>query len=198
MARRVLVCFVLLAVLIGATCAGPLVAQPGPPTLYTVTATVMQTPGQAPHACFAMPLPYPPIGCGGPDLRAFGLLTMGGITRYRNGVLATGMLRLVGTWDGQALTLTRPPESRTASEATRMPGCAQEPGQAASDPIPPVMKQVMADDALLRSHRIQLLEFYPCKNTVFLGLAVADSRSVAFLTNRYGHVEVAGWLQPVT
>jgi len=168
------------------------------PPLYSVTATVMQKPGEAPHACFGTPLPYPPIGCGGPDLRGVDMLTVRGVTRYSNGVLATGALRLVGTWDGHALTLTRPPESAAATDVTRMPQCAQEPGTSSSDPIPQVMKEVMADEGLLRSHGIQLLEFYPCKNTVFLGLAVADSQSVDFLTSRYGHVEVAGWLQPVS
>jgi hypothetical protein len=49
----------------------------------------------------------------------------------------------------------------------------------------------------LRANGIQLLEFYACKGTVFLGLAVADPRAVAFLTDRYGRVEIGSWLKPI-
>jgi hypothetical protein len=173
-------------------------AQPSTTTLYTVTSTVMQWPGEAPHACFATAAPYPPIGCGGPDIRGLDLASVPSVTRYQNGVLATGILRLVGTWDGRALTLTQPPQGASATNITLMPECAQEPGRSSADPIPPVMERVMKDEAVLRSHGVQLLEFYPCKGTVFLGLAVANQKSIDFLTSRYGHVEVGGWLQPLT
>ena len=168
-----------------------------PEPLYTVTSTVMQAPGSAPRACFAMPLPEPPIGCGGPDVRGLDMVSAPGATRYRNGVRATGVLRLVGTWDGQALALTRRPDAAQMSDQTQMPICAQETGTSSAEPPPPLMQKVMDDEALLKSHGILLLEFGPCKGTVFLGIAVADSKSVDFLTSRYGHVEIAGWLQPL-
>ena len=186
----------LLAVLL--TACGRDIQSTSPPVLYTVTSIVMQKPGDLPHACFATPLPYPPIGCGGPDIRGLDLPSLQGVTRYPNGVLATGMLRLVGTWDGQALTLTQSAVPAAIKDGTRMPECAQEPGTSSADSIPPVMRRVMDDGAMLRSHGIHLLEFYPCKGTVFLGLAVADQKSIDFLTSRYGHVEVGGWLQPVS
>ena len=63
-------------------------------------------------------------------------------------------------------------------------------------PTPPLVQRVMDDEAVLKSSGIEILEFYDCNGTPFLGLAVADPKSVAFLTNRYGHVEIGSWLKP--
>jgi hypothetical protein len=167
--------------------------------LYTVTTTVMQNPPEVPRACSAVPLPYPPIGCGGVPLRDIDLPSLPGVTRYRNGVLATGMLRLVGTWDGEAVKLTRQPESAAMKDATPLPTCADVPGRPSTGPLPPVMQRIIADDKVLRTRGIQLLEFGPCQDFVFVVVAVPDSTTVGFLTDRYGSgkVVVAGWLQPV-
>jgi hypothetical protein len=166
---------------------------------YVVTATVLQVPGQLPRACFAMPASYPPIGCSGVAIRGLDMSSVRGLLRYSNGVSATpGLVRLVGTWDGDALTLTQPASYAPPSAASEIPGCALVPGQSTDDLIPPVIQRVMDDRVFLESNGIVVLEFYPCKGTVFLGIAVADQRSIDFLTNRYGHVEVGGWLQPLT
>src|SRR5690348_11990619 len=103
-------------------------APPSPQVLYTVTSMVMQKPGEAPRACYATPLPYPPIGCGGPDLNGIDLRSIPGVTSYQNGVLATPVLRLVGTWDGRALRLTGAPTPAAMSEVTQAAQCAQKPG----------------------------------------------------------------------
>jgi hypothetical protein len=172
--------------------------HPGP--LYTVTTSVMQNPPDVPRACSGIPLPYPPIGCGGVALEGIDLPSSPGVSRYRNGVLATGMLHLVGTWNGRALNLTQRPESAATNGATPMPICADTPGRSSAEPIPPGMQRIIADDKLLRTRGIQLLEFGPCRDFVFAVVPVADASTVAFLTGRYGsgNVVVAGWLQPVS
>ena len=168
-------------------------------SLYSVTSTAMQVPGSEPQACFAMPLPLPPIGCGGVELRGLEMGRLPGVVRYSNGVTETrDAFQFVGTWDGQALTLMRPPSAASQDQASRIPECAQEPGQSAGGPMPPLMQRVIDDQALLKSKGIQLLEFYPCTGSVFLGLVVADQQSIDFLTGRYGEVEIGGWLQPVS
>ena len=197
MAVRLGVCLMALATMAGAACSGSASQSrvaPGSSALYTVTSIVMQKPGEPPRACAFMPLPYPPIGCGGPDLHGVDLVTMHGVTRYQNGVLATSMLHLVGTWDGRALTLTRPPDTAAMADATAMPQwqCPSQPTQVAS---PPLMQRVMSDEALLKARGIQLLEFGPCGDSLFMVITVADRDSVGFLTNRYGAVQVAGWLK---
>jgi hypothetical protein len=166
---------------------------------YTVTASLMQKPGNDPMACNAIPLSFPPPGCGGVAIHGLDMDSVPGVFTYSNGLRATQTtFRLVGTWDGHALTLMRGPVAAPMSAESRIsPECQQEPGTVAGGPTPPLMQRVMDDEALLRSKGIQLLEFYACKGTVFLGLAVADPPAVAFLTNRYGYVEIGSWLQPV-
>jgi len=200
MAARIGLFLMVLAVVAGAACSGTASlgpATPGSPALYTVTSTVMQKPGEPPRACASTPLPYPPIGCGGRALRGLDLLTIHGVTRYRNGVLATSMLHIVGTWDGHDLTLTRPPDTAAMADATPMPPgqCPSQPSQVVS---PPLMQRVMSDNALLNAQGIQLLEFGPCGDALFMVVVVADRDSVRFLTNRYGAVQVAGWLKPIS
>ena len=192
MIRRIPVLLVL-----AATCAACGSAAAHPSGLYTVTSIVMQKPGEAPHACFAMPLPEPPIGCGGPALDRADMSTMPGFTKYRNGVEASGMVRLVGTWDGQKLTLTRPPEAAATTDQTQAPNCAQDGSEPQGPGLPPMMQKVADDSSNLEAHGIQVLEMYMCKKSLFMVVPVADKPSVDFLTSRYGNVKVDGWLLPV-
>ena len=75
MIRRLLIHVVLAAICVAC---GSAVAHPS--EFYTVTSIVMQKPGEAPHACFTVPLPEPPIGCGGPALEGADISTMPGFT----------------------------------------------------------------------------------------------------------------------
>src|SRR5207245_10790543 len=105
--------------------------------VYTVTSPVVQKTGELARRSAFTQLPDPPVGCGAADLHALDLTTMHGVTRYRNAVLATSMLHLVGTWDGRALTLTRPPDTAPIADATSMPQgqCPSQPAQVASQPL---------------------------------------------------------------
>lgn len=179
------------------SCAGsstPGAAPPSPKSLYTVTAIVMQKPGEAPHACAGVPLPYPPIGCGGPDVQGLNLAALHGVERYSNGVLAARHLRLVGRWNGHALVLTQPPELRSVKDATRLPECVQD----GTEVVTPKMQSILADHELLKSHGIEPILLAPCRGAVFIVIPVADQESVKFLTDRYGPLNVAGWLQPIS
>jgi hypothetical protein len=192
MIRRLPVLIVLVA-----TCVACGSAAAHPSGLYAVTSIVMQKPGEAPRACFAVPLPEPPIGCGGPALDHTDISTMPGFTNYRNGVRASGMVRLVGTWDSQKLTLTRAPEAAAITDQTQAPNCAQDGSEPQGPGLPPMMQKVADDSSTLEAHGIQVLEMYMCKNSLFMVVPVADQPSVDFLTSRYGNVKVDGWLLPV-
>lgn len=182
-----------LVVVVLAACMGCGYA-PGSQALYTVTSIVMQKPGQAPVACFGVPLPEPPIGCGGVALSGILLSGMPGYVVYRNGVMATGMVRLVGAWGGRQLTVTEPPTSAAASDATRPSQCSQDGSEAQG---PDLTREVVDDESVLKAHGIQPLQFGMCKQSLFIVVPVADPSTVSFLTARYGSVQVAGWLQPV-
>ena len=162
--------------------------------LYTVTTSLMQKPGQNAVACFAMPLPYPPIGCGGPEVVGVDLQTLPGFQRYRNGVVSVGTVRLVGSWRAGTLALTQPPESASPKDITPVPQCAQTSADPAPDGTPEGRK-LMSDPDVLKTRGIQVLEFYVCQQALFVVVSVADNATVKFMSETYAPVKVAGWLR---
>lgn len=90
-----------------------------PEQLWTGTATLLQTPDGELTLCGGGILQsLPPAGCGGPRVLGLDPMTVDGAERYDNGTVTTPSVRLVGTWDGTALTVTQPPESREPEQAT--------------------------------------------------------------------------------
>ena len=190
--------WVLLAcVMAGTSCAIPAIGPAAEP-LYTVTATVMAVPGKTVNACAFEPLPYPPIGCGGAQVVGLDLASAPGAHTYRNGVVETGLVRLVGVWKQGVLNLTSPPTAASPKDATPTPQCAQDQGDAEVPNPPPWAQSILSDDALLKAHSIQLLGFYVCQGSLFIAVTVADRETVDFLTKRYAPARVAGWLRPVS
>lgn len=79
--------------------------------LWTGTATVLQLAGAQPVLCGGATLTsLPPAGCGGARVAGLDPMSIEGAQRYPNGTVTTPSVRLVGTWDGQVLTITRPAE----------------------------------------------------------------------------------------
>jgi hypothetical protein len=78
--------------------------------LWTGTAPLLQTPNGALTLCGGVTLTsLPPAGCGGAKVRNLDPMTVPGSERFANGTVTTPSVRLVGTWDGDALTVTEPP-----------------------------------------------------------------------------------------
>jgi hypothetical protein len=73
---------------------------------YTVSATVLESPDHGPQLCHAVATSYPPQ-CGGPDVVGWDWAAVDG-EESANGT-TWGEYRVVGTWDGERLTLTEPP-----------------------------------------------------------------------------------------
>jgi len=170
--------------------------SPGQAPHYTVTTSLMQKPGERAVACFAMPLPEPPIGCGGPPVVGLDLHTLPGFQRYRNGVESVGMMRLIGIWEAGELRLTARPQPESATDLTPTPRCDQTPADASPDTTPEGRK-LMSDESLLNARGIQVLEFYVCKQALFVVVSVADKPTVDFMNVRYAPVQIAGWMRPV-
>jgi hypothetical protein len=91
--------------------------QPAPRTappqeqLWTGTATLLQTPDGKLTLCGGATLTsLPPAGCGGAAVKGLDPMTVDGAQRFPNGTITTPSVRLTGTWDGDALTVTRPVE----------------------------------------------------------------------------------------
>jgi hypothetical protein len=109
----------------------PAAASPPAQQLWTGTATLLQTPDGRLTLCGGSILSsLPPAGCGGAYVTDLDPMTVEGAERFKNGTITTPSVRLVGTWDGEALTVTQPPalaEPATPSPAPPIPGpsCAE-------------------------------------------------------------------------
>ena len=76
---------------------------------YTITTGFLSVEGGPVMACYLMTLSLPPTGCGGVVVHGVHIRRLPGAHAVSNGTVQTSTMRLVGTWDGQALTLTEPP-----------------------------------------------------------------------------------------
>src|SRR5713226_2654378 len=125
---------------------------------YTVTTTLMAAKGGPLNACFATPLPYPPIGCGGVEVTNVDVSIIVGATTYPNGTLATPPLRLVGAWDGHVLRLTEAPQPAKAG-ATEPQPVAQAPPASSAKSTLDVLQELRRDNSKLQQRGIDLLEW---------------------------------------
>lgn len=166
------------------------------PPAYQITAPLLSVRGGPVYACHAVLLSYPPAGCGGVLVHGVGIGQVPGVQRYTNGTLYTPTVRLVGTWDGQALAVTQPPQAAKLQTPVQQPNC-QTGGAGLSPSSLALQQRVGQDQATLVQHGVAVLETVPCpSSTLYMLVAVADEATVSYLKSRYGPVEVAGWLQP--
>ena len=195
MPARVVATTLAVAVLLTAACGQ---ARAGnTQTLYTVTTGLMQKPGDVPRACSFVPLPLPPIGCGGVPISGLDLHSLPDAQTYRNGVVSAGTHRLVGTWEAGALHLTQPPVPASPTSVTPLPSCGQTAGDTEGPDALPQGRKLMDEEQMILQHGIVMLGFGVCQGVLFVEVAVADKDTVDYLTSRYAPVKVGGWLQPL-
>src|ERR1700682_4834765 len=163
---------------------------------YTVTTSLMAAKGGPLNACFAVPLPLPPIGCGGVEVTNVDVGTILGTTTYPNGTVSTPPVTLVGTWDGRVLRLTEQPRL-TKAGSTDPQVVAEAPPASSAKSTQEVLQQLKSDEPKLRLRGIILLEWGEGANGVEVTLVVADPGSVLYLYDTYGRMQISGWLQPV-
>jgi hypothetical protein len=174
----------LLAATIGVLGAG----SSGPAaTRYELDAPLLATGGRV-FACFSDALVDPAAGCGGIEVKGVDISQVpdgGGDPPWSQ------TWRLVGTWDGRALTLTEAPQP--AQTAPGLPEtCTQDfspqPG------FDSMQLQIEVADAL-RRRGVDVLESTGCDGaTVGMLVVVADDATVDWITKHY-HVNVVGWLR---
>jgi len=160
---------------------------------YTKTTALMQgSPFNQPlTACRMVLLSDPPAGCGGVEVRGVAdPMRLPGARRLSNGVIQTDTVRLVGTWDGYALNLTEPPLRATPPLASRRPVAAPATPQALA-----AQQRLVADMRELRRQGVLVMQCAPNGDAVSALVPVADDRTVATLTQRYGPVLVSAWLE---
>jgi len=164
------------------------------PNEYTVVGTLLSVRGETAKVCAAVIFTLPPTWCGGVTIYGVDIRTAPGAHVFSNGTVDTGLVRVVGTWDGQALTLVGSLRSAGAREMRPWPTCA---AGAKNSLLPDSTAQRINDDTpFLRSRGIEVLSIIPCNDGILVVVPVADSKTVSYLTTRYGQLHVAGWLQP--
>jgi hypothetical protein len=170
------------------------VTRPVPTGRYRVTAPLMIVPGKQPlTACRLIPLSMPPPACDGVEVRGVDAQRVPGARRLSNGATMTDPVRIVGRWDGTALTLTEPPRPDGGQSSAGAPRRAADPTPRATA----ALQRVAADEQELRRLGVDVLECSVDGDAVVLVVPVADQRTVQTLERRYGSVHVTGWLQPV-
>jgi photosystem II stability/assembly factor-like uncharacterized protein len=166
-------------------------------TRYTVTTILMAAKDGPIRACWGAIPTASPTGCEGVDVTNVDLASMNQKTSFRNGTVQTGTVKLVGTWDGHSLHLTEqprlpPPATYTLPEPIARAG----PGSSRKTPQE-VVQELARDNSTLRQRGILVLAVAEMGGFVRVFLAVADAKSVKYLTGTYGPLEIYGWLQPV-
>lgn len=156
---------------------------------YEVVASILSTRGTStPWACDSMLLSLPPAGCSGVPVTGYDFEHLSGVQRLR-GTWWTGPLLLVGTWDGDSLTLTRPPVPR------RSPQPEPSPPSSCPGRTRPAIK-ILARRVTREHARFNMLALERCGDRLWVLVAVADEATIAHLRHHFGnHFLVSGWLR---
>ncbi len=164
------------------------------PNEYIVIGTLMSVRGETAKVCAAEIFTLPPTCGGGVTIHGLDIRTAPGAHVFSNGTVNTGLVRVVGTWDGQALTVVEPLRPAAPNEVPPWPACAA--GAKNSFLPDSTAQRINNDTPSLRSRGIEVLSITPCNDGILVVVPVADSKTVSYLTGKYGQLQIAGWLQP--
>jgi hypothetical protein len=158
---------------------------------YELNAPLLATGGRV-FACFSDSLMDPADGCGGIEVKRVDVSQIpdgGG----DHGLPWSHPMRLVGTWDGRALTLTEAPQPAQTAPGLPQP-CTQDfSPQPGFDSIRLQIEVAVA----LRNRGIDVLMSTGCDGmTVGVVVPVADDATVTWLTSHFP-AKIAGWLRPL-
>ena len=161
-------------------------------TRYEVTAELLLASDGQVFACYAYLQSSQSDGCGGIEVRGVDFRQISGMEDFPSGGQGSPPLRLVGTWDGTALTLAESPQP--ADKAPGLPEpCQQELG---FDGAPELMAREPEVWNGLKAHGIAVLQSMPCDDTTLgITVVVADDTTVAWVASHYAAVKITGWLR---
>ena len=155
---------------------------------YELDAPLLATGGRV-FACFSDAL-MGPTACGGIEVKGVDVsqIPEGG---GDHGSPWSQPMRLVGTWDGQALTLTEAPQ--VAQTPPGLPPLCTQDFNAQPEPDS-MQRQIDVIDALQR-RGVAVLESAGCDHaTVGVLVVVADDATVDWITKHY-RVNVVSWMR---
>jgi hypothetical protein len=135
-----------------------------------------------------------PLKCDGMELRGIDLRTLPGHHVQQDGVVYAYSVKIVGTWDGVAVTATRPPRVVDPRSVVLQPETCDQRGVSGTDPV---QIRVNKDSQTLKNRGIYLMSDMPCVDGVQVLVAIADPATVEYLTTTYDVRHVVGWFQPL-
>ena len=171
---------------------------------YTVVTDLLAKPGRPIYACYMEALTMPPLDtCGGIVVLGVDIATvaaLGGDHPFRGGTRESRPVRLVGTWNGQALTLTQRPVEAKRTPAPFVPPPAPLPPPSGEQAAMAGAFQIAGDKSLRRDGaHVMGASVGSHGMDVDVALVVADARAQQALhRHHYDSVYVTeSWLQPV-
>ena len=171
---------------------------------YTVVTDLLAKPGRPIYACYMEALTMPPLDtCGGIVVLGVDIATvaaLGGDHPFRGGTRESRPVRLVGTWNGQALTLTQRPVEAKRTPAPFVPPPAPLPPPSGEQAAMAGAFQIAGDKSLRRDGaHVMGASVGSHGMDVDVALVVADARAQQALYRHHcDSVYVTeSWLQPV-
>jgi photosystem II stability/assembly factor-like uncharacterized protein len=167
-------------------------------TRYTVTAPLWSPKGGPVRACL-YEVPSSPgwsLGCGGVEVTNADVESIPLTFTYQGGAVKTPIVKLVGIWEGHALRLSEQPQVTMLKPTEPKPWIVQSPPTSSGKTHQQLMEELKRDSGDLEKRGIIVL-MYKSAADLDITLAVADANSVQYLYDRYGRMQISGWLQPV-
>jgi hypothetical protein len=163
-------------------------AQRSPAGSYAVVASVLYLSRVGrPMACNALLTSFPPSGCSGVPVAGYDFQHVRGLVRFHGMGWQTPLLRLIGTWEGRTLWVTRSTLARTPEPPPTPPATCHGGTSTARA----FVKRISQDAA-----SFSVLQATPCGQRVWALVAVADRATVRFIQQEFGQrIIVAGWLR---
>jgi hypothetical protein len=140
-------------------------------------------------ACDVVLLSLPSAGCSGVPIAGYDFEHLPGVTHAGGAWWTARPYRLIGTWNGDRLVVTRRPAvGPSGREEPAAPRYCR--GYAA------FVGAALARRITRQRDRIHLLSLTPCAGKVFAVVAVADGATRSYMHRHFGtRVLVAGWLR---
>jgi len=164
---------------------------------YEVIAPLLAEPRGRVYACYSIAESDPFGACSGVVVRGVDIRRVPSVHHDASGSMWTPSVRLAGTWDGQALTVTKPVRPATPVRTSWLPPCNATVDSATDPGVLAVEERIARDSPALKQRGVLVLSITRCGNRVDIVVAVADPPTVSYVDRRYGPVNIVGWLQPL-
>jgi hypothetical protein len=173
----------------------PVATFPSPTSTEYTVVTRLAMNGSRTQICVWTERWGEPLKCDGMELRGIDLRTLPGHHVQPGDLVYVNNVKVTGTWDGVAVTATRPARVVDPNSVLWRTDTCDQTGIGGAYPV---QDRLNKDFQILKGRGIYLMSDLPCVDGVQAMVAIADPATVTYLTTTYGVRHVVGWFQPVT